>query len=169
MLLGEDLGGRHQHRLAAVLGGLQHRQRRHAGLARAHVALQEALHRVVGGEVAGDLGKRTGLGAGEGEGQLAEELAGQGVAQRQPRGVLGAAGGVGPAQGDLLGQQLVELDALPGRVTAVFDVHQRDRRRRRVQQVQRLGQGRQVEIAAQRFGQLVAHPVVTQRAGNQLA
>jgi hypothetical protein len=82
VLLGEDLGGRHQHRLAAVLGGLQHGQRGHAGLAAAHVALQQALHRVVGGQVAGDLGKGAGLGAGQGEGQLAEQIAGQGVAQQ---------------------------------------------------------------------------------------
>ena len=169
VLLGEDLGGRHQHRLAAVLGGLQHGQRGHAGLARAHVALQQALHRVVGGEVAGDLGKGAGLGAGKGEGQLAEQIARQRVPQRQPRRVLGAAGGVGAAQGDLLGEQLVELDALPGRVAAVFDVAERHRRRRRVEQVQRLGQRGQVEVAAQGLGQLVAHAVVAHRAGNELA
>ena len=46
MLPGEDFGRRHQCRLPAGLDGDQGRQGRHHGLAAAHVALQQAVHRV---------------------------------------------------------------------------------------------------------------------------
>ena len=53
MLLGENFGGRHERRLVAVFDRLQRRQRRDHGLAAADVALQQALHRVGLGQVAG--------------------------------------------------------------------------------------------------------------------
>ena len=45
VLLGQDRGGRQQHHLLAVLGGLERGAQRHLGLAVAHVAADEAVHR----------------------------------------------------------------------------------------------------------------------------
>ena len=58
VLLGERLGGRHQRRLRAVLDRAQHRVQRDHGLAGAHLAHQQPLHRAAGGEVGVDLGHR---------------------------------------------------------------------------------------------------------------
>ncbi len=55
MLLGEDLGGGHERGLGALLEGHDHREQRHHGLARAHVALHEAVHGVRRAQVVGDL------------------------------------------------------------------------------------------------------------------
>ena len=52
VLLGERLGGRHQRRLAPVLDGAEHGVERDDGLARPHLAHEQALHRAVAGEVA---------------------------------------------------------------------------------------------------------------------
>jgi hypothetical protein len=138
VLLGEDLGGRHQHRLAAVLGRLQHGQRGDAGLAAAHVALQQALHRMGRGEVAAISEKARRWAPVSAKGSCSSNSR-VSVSRCGRRRVLGPAGGVGAAQGNLLGQQFIQLDALPGRMTAVFDVEERHRRRRRVQHAQRVG------------------------------
>ena len=58
VLLGEDLGGRHERHLPAVLDRLQGRQRRDQRLAAAHVALQQPAHRVRLREVVRDRGPR---------------------------------------------------------------------------------------------------------------
>ena len=65
VLLGEHLGRRHQRALVAALHGDEHRADRHEGLARADVALQQAVHRVRPGEVVLDLADRPPLRAGE--------------------------------------------------------------------------------------------------------
>ena len=44
MLLGQNFGGRHQRTLPAGVHAAGCRQRRHHGLARAHIALQQAVH-----------------------------------------------------------------------------------------------------------------------------
>jgi hypothetical protein len=77
VLLGEDLGWSHEGRLAAVLRGHDHGQERHQGLARAHVALDQAVHGVRSLQVVGDLLEHALLGAGEREWQhLLHRLAG---------------------------------------------------------------------------------------------
>ena len=65
MLLGQQLGGRHEGGLEVVLHRQQHGEQRHDGLAGPHVAHQEAVHPVGGGHVAGDLAQRALLVAGE--------------------------------------------------------------------------------------------------------
>ena len=55
MLAGQDLGRRHQRRLAPGLDGARHGKERDRGLAGADVALEQAQHALVGGEVAPDL------------------------------------------------------------------------------------------------------------------
>ena len=58
VLLGERLGRRHQRALPAVLDRTQERVERNDGLARADVALQQALHRRGSREIAVDLPDR---------------------------------------------------------------------------------------------------------------
>jgi hypothetical protein len=73
VLLGQELGGRHHRGLATVLDGAHGRERRHDGLAGAHVALHQPHHRVRTAEVRGDLAPHTALGGGKGEGQRRDE------------------------------------------------------------------------------------------------
>ena len=54
VLLGEDFGGGHQHALRAIGDGDQQSGRGHHRLARADIALQEAGHRHVDGNIAQD-------------------------------------------------------------------------------------------------------------------
>ena len=67
MLFCERLGGSHQRGLTAVLDGAQHRVQRHHRLAATDLAHQEALHRVRGLQVRGDLRNRPPLIAGQRE------------------------------------------------------------------------------------------------------
>ena len=55
MLARQDLGGRHQSRLPADLHRRGHGQQRHRRLARADIALEQAQHAPVGGEIGADL------------------------------------------------------------------------------------------------------------------
>ena len=75
VLGGEDLGGRHQGGLPAVVPG-----RKHAGaggnhrLARAHISLEQAVHRGTSGEIAADLPHRPELSFGQSKGEGAQEI-----------------------------------------------------------------------------------------------
>ena len=61
VLLGQDLGRRHQSGLPAVLGGEQHREQRDDGFARADIALQQPVHARGRGHVGEDLAQRARL------------------------------------------------------------------------------------------------------------
>ena len=74
MLLGEDLGGRHQRRLSSVLDRHQHRQQGDDRLARADISLQETAHRPGRGQVGDDLLEDLLLRAREVEGQHGRQL-----------------------------------------------------------------------------------------------
>ncbi len=65
----EDLGGRHQCGLIAILDGDEHRLQSHDGLARADVALQQAAHRAWLFHILDDLCEGTLLRCGGMEGQ----------------------------------------------------------------------------------------------------
>ena len=67
MLLGERLGRGHQRALPALLDRAQQREEGDDGLARADLAHEQALHRVVSCEVAVDVLERVGLVVREGE------------------------------------------------------------------------------------------------------
>jgi hypothetical protein len=64
VLAGENLGRGHHHALPARLDRREQRQKRHQRLARAHVALQQAVHPLGRGHVRSDLFDRAGLRAG---------------------------------------------------------------------------------------------------------
>ena len=84
MLAREDLGRRHQRRLAAALDRDQHRQQRDDGLAAADIALQQPHHAARRRHVAGDLGQRLALAAGQREAEpgLGARLQFAGAGQR---------------------------------------------------------------------------------------
>ena len=67
VLLGEDLGRRHEGALRAVLGGEQQREARDDGLADADVALEQSRHRASRAQIRRDLPHRPLLGAGQRE------------------------------------------------------------------------------------------------------
>lgn len=119
VLLGEDLGGGEHRRLPAGVHDGEHRPQRHHRLARADLALEEAVHGVAGREVVEDLLRDGLLALGEGEGQCGvegvEEAAGSGAAgDGRELGVGVAAAG----QGDLEDEGLVPLQTL----ASVLDV-----------------------------------------------
>ncbi len=76
VLFGQQLGRRHQGRLTPSLQRLQGRERGDHGLARAHVALQESLHRPGLSQVPADLRDHPLLGGGERERQTRRAAAG---------------------------------------------------------------------------------------------
>ena len=121
VLLGQDLGGCHQRALPASVDGARRGQRGHHCLARPDIALQQPVHGLRPRQVGGHLGHHALLGAGQLEWQGRQKLAVQAVVSRRQRGgCQRGAFGLGLGLRKLLGQQLVELQALPGRVAVVF-------------------------------------------------
>ena len=115
VLLGQDLGGRHQRALVPALDGIEQRRHGHDRLAAAHVALQQAVHRVRAGQVALDLGDGPLLRPRQGEGQpLVEpshQLAADLVADAEG---VALEGPLAQHQHQLDAQQLVEGQPAPG-------------------------------------------------------
>jgi hypothetical protein len=121
VLLGQDLGGRHQRALPARVDGHRRGQCRDHGLARAHVALQQAVHGARPGQVGADLGHHALLGRRQCKGQVCQQAGVQAFMRgRQRRRSQQRTRGVGLGLRKLLGQQFLELQALPGRVAVVF-------------------------------------------------
>ena len=77
MLLGQELGRRHERRLEVVLHRQQHGEQRHDGLAGPHVAHEQAVHPVGRGHVGGDLAQRALLVAGELPGKRSPQPGGE--------------------------------------------------------------------------------------------
>ncbi len=113
VLLGEDFGGRHQRHLEAALDRAGGGQRRHHRLAAADVALHEPMHGPRAGEVGLDLGPHPVLRPRELERQAVAQLRRQltRASQRMRAPLLARV--ARRAQGDLLREQFVELQALP--------------------------------------------------------
>lgn len=84
VLLGEDLGGRHEGGLMTRGHGAQGGERSYDGLAAADVALNEAVHGTVRGQIGEDLVRDAALGVREVEGKLRKEAADP-VRRRRPR------------------------------------------------------------------------------------
>ncbi len=147
VLLGQDLGGRHQRALPAGVDGLCRGECGDHRLARSHVALQQAVHRVVAREIACDLVAHPLLRGGERERQRGAQPGVQRAAAElrdvQHRSLEQGTFVLRLGLGQLLRQQLVELQPLPRRVAAVFDRGQRHRGRRLVQQAKCVLQHRQ--------------------------
>ena len=138
VLLGEDLGRRHQRDLPAGLDRLQRGQRRDDRLAAADVALQQALHRHRPLEVVADLPPDALLRPRQLERHAREQLAGERAGAGQHRRAPRRARLPVRLERQLLREQLVELEARPGRMRALVERllrEPRQPRRRRVQKV----------------------------------
>ena len=127
MLLGQDFGGRHQRALPAGVDTHCRGQRSHHRLASAHIALQQAVHGHGAGQVMGDFLAHAALGAGEGEGQHGQQrfmqrarTIGHGLPGRQHGRPQAVALAPRHQLRQLLRQQLLGLQPLPGRVAVVF-------------------------------------------------
>ena len=118
MLLGEQLGRRHDGRLHPAGDRLEARDRGDHGLARSDVALDQAHHRVWCLEIVEDLGDDTLLCAREPERQVGDEVADLGLAAGQRNRGLGLGECPEVAQAEVVGQQLLEREASLARVRA---------------------------------------------------
>ena len=107
-------------------------ERSYDGLAAADVALNEAVHGTVRGQIGEDLVRDAALGVREVEGKLRKEAADQfGVVARERRGGALKGHGARFAQRDLLGEEFVEDEPAPGGGGALLqtdDVGARGRR-----------------------------------------
>ena len=125
MLLGQNFGGCHQRALPARVHAAHGSQRRHHGFARAHVALQQAVHGPDFLQIASNLGVHPLLRSRQRKGQARHQLRAQvGLRCVHGRHQGGRTHGVALAPGlqlrELLSQQLLGFEANPGRVAAVF-------------------------------------------------
>ena len=179
MLLGQQLGGCHQRALPARVDRHGGSERGDHGLARAHIALQQAVHRHrafagsagVGRahQVAGDLLGDAALGGGELERQRGQQplVQAAGFCAQQRRTQPGPLA-LGRQLRQLLGQQLLELQPLPGRSAAVLQRAHRRAGWRVVQAVQRFAQAGQPRRHGARRQHLVKCSA-PQRRGHRLA
>src|SRR5262245_59786203 len=113
VLLGENLGGCHDCNLVPVFDALEGGERSHDRFAAADIALQQALHGMGLREVAAYLGERLVLGGSELERQSCLQRLGQVPARLECRRASGPAPLAVDAHGELLGEELVELDTAP--------------------------------------------------------
>ncbi len=150
VLLGQDLRGRHERHLPAVLDRLQGREGGDERLAAAHVALQQPAHGMRLREVVGDGGPGLLLRPREGEGQRLHQRVGERVPVRHARRRLAAALAVGDAHGELLREELVELQAPPGRVRALGEARRVHVRRRAVQEQHAFAEGAERQALEER-------------------
>ena len=117
VLLGEQLGRRHDRRLVAVLRGEQHREERHDRLAGPHVAHQQTVHPQGRRHVFGDLADGVPLVAGELERQVLLETSRQLALQLEADSGAGAFGQMASASlHELLVEQLVERQPAAARL-----------------------------------------------------
>ena len=114
MLGREQFRRRHQSRLAAVFDGLKHGAQGHHGLAGAHVALQQTVHRPPGGEICRDLVQRPLLRGGERKRKTCIE----GLRYRQGTWIVALPVPAGPHHGNAEGiqEKLFEYQPLPGQL-----------------------------------------------------
>ena len=141
MLLGQDFGRRHQRALPAGVDAAGGGQRRHHGLAGAHVALQQAVHGNVFFQVGLDFRAHPQLRGGQLKRQSFQQphlQAGLRAAHRRAVQTGRPHGGPHAPRlqlRQLLRQQLLGLEPLPGRMAAVFQCLQRHIRRWVVQKL----------------------------------
>ncbi len=114
VLLGEDLGRRHEGALPPGLDRPEQRRQRDDGLPGADVALQQPLHRRRAREIAVDLGDRPFLRLGQGEGQHRAVALQELAAGRQRLGDQLLALGRPARERELEDEELVEGEPLPG-------------------------------------------------------
>jgi hypothetical protein len=155
VLLGKNFGRRHEGRLPAGRNRLAGSERGDDGLAGTDIALQQALHRIGLGQIAGNFCHRPQLGAGQAERQAASSRRSRRDRPAQPAPARPARGAPDRrGAGQLLGQHLVELNPPPGRVIAGMQGLEIGARRRPVQEVQAARQAGQFQALAQFVGQV---------------
>ena len=147
VLLGEQLGRRHQRRLAACLDDIGGGHCRDDGLARADVALHEAQHRVRQREVAAHFLDHAPLRAGEPEAGAREQAIRQLAACGDRPGGITADRIAQLAQRELVREQLLEGEAPLRGMPAGVEHRQPGIRRRAMHVVQRLDEAGQAEVA----------------------
>ena len=152
VLLREHLGGRHERALPAALHAHQQRGDGHDGLARPHVALEQAVHGMRAGQVGRQLIDRVALGARERERKRVVEAVHELAVDRVTDALcLALQRALAHHQRELQPQQLVEHEALARRLS-------RAHRLRRVHLVERPRAVDDIETVApfarQRVGQL---------------
>ena len=145
VLLGEELGRRHECRLAARLDDIGRGERGDDGLARADVALHEAQHRVWRREVAAHFRNDAALRAREREAGAREQALRERAARGDRPGGVAADEVAQPAQRQLVREQLLEGEAALRRVSARLEHGQLRVGRRPMHVLQRLVQGRQAK------------------------
>ncbi|MCY1423140.1 hypothetical protein D9M71_388470 [compost metagenome] len=169
VLLGEDFGGRHQRHLVAGLQGLQGGKGGDHRLAGADVALHQAQHGFLLCQVIGDFRTDPLLGAGGLEAKVGQILLRQLARGRQLRRVLGPETFSQALQGQLVGQQFFEGQALLGPVPAFGELLQISIRRWPVQVTDRFVQRAQVVVARQLPGQPVGQALGAEASQCELA
>ena len=169
MLLGEDFGRRHHRRLRPVLHRAQAGERRHDGLAAAHVALEQAVHRVGLRQVRADLAPGPHLRAGQLEGKPREHRPHERSARGKRCGTLGLAFAIVRAHRQLLCEQLVELDPPPRRMRPCAERLLVRGGAGAVQRGDRRGESIEAELRAQRFGQRLVEFGALERLRDQPA
>ena len=143
MLLGQDLGRRHDRDLPPVLDALQGGKHGDHRLAAAHVALQQALHRMRRAEIAFDFAPGLALCARQLERQAREESARQFLARAQGGRPGAATSLVMQTHRQLLRKQLVEFHAAPRRMSTFLQFRLRDLRGWIVEEQDRIAERRQ--------------------------
>ncbi len=117
VLLGQELGGRHEGCLEVVLRRQEHREQGYDSLARPHVAHKEAVHPIGRGHVAGDFAQGALLIGGELPGERRLEPAGEIPPEGEGHpGALSLGHGAGTNQHELQVEQLVERQTPPTRL-----------------------------------------------------
>ena len=147
MLLGEDLGRRHERRLKAAFGGEDRREDGDDRLPAPDVALEEPAHRAARAEVPADLPDHTLLRRRQREWKRFLEARANRVVGRQDRGRLGGALPAAALQSDLeleelLVDEAVEVRRLPLR--PLLRVRGAPGAARKVGFSQRVGEGREL-------------------------
>ena len=132
MLLGQDLGRRHERHLQAVLHGDDRRQQRDDRLAGAHIALQQAVHRLRSLQIVDDLLERRALPGGQLERQHAPRRFADAIVDDDAAGFGSATRRAPPRHHARLEQKRLFEDeaALRRRCEAVQFVDRRVRRRK---------------------------------------
>ena len=114
MLLGQDLRRRHERGLVPRLDGGEDGEGGDDGLARAHVALQEAVHRVGLGHVGADLPPHALLGGRERVREGAEQLPPEGPGRVHAEAALAPFALAADGETELEEEEVVEDEAAPG-------------------------------------------------------
>ena len=153
MLCGKDFGGRQQRALIAGVDHLQHRQHRDDGLARAHFALQEPVHRPGRRQLAGEHVEHLALTGGQLERQALQQFVLEaGRRRRRRRAGLGQFAVASTHQRPLQAHRLVEGQPFTGPPPVGVVLGQVDR-------AQRLVLGSQIVCGTELLGQRIGHRI----------